>query len=395
MRHAPSPILRSAPRLAQIEPFHVMRILEAAKQLEAQGRDVIHLEVGEPDFATPHQIIDAGIRALQSGQTFYTGACGLPALREAIAGFYADRFGVHIDARRVIVTPGASGALQLILALLVGRDDEVLLADPGYPCNRHLVTLCEGRPVNIAVGPDSRFQLLARHVEHHAGERTVATLVASPANPTGTVLELAEIAQLAAACRKKNVALVVDEIYQGLVYERAHETALTVAPDAFIVNSFSKFFQMTGWRLGWLVAPEWAIPELEKLAQNLFLAAPTPAQHAALAAFSADTLALLEARRSELDTRRRALCKILTDIGLTLPSPAQGAFYLWADCSAFTDNTETLAARLLNVESIALTPGRDFGDNPAFMRFAYTQPIARLVEAGERLRRSLAHGCTS
>ncbi|WP_255990055.1 aminotransferase class I/II-fold pyridoxal phosphate-dependent enzyme [Chitinolyticbacter albus] len=393
MRHAHPH--RLAPRLADIEPFHVMRILEAAKQLEAQGRDVIHLEVGEPDFATPPQIVEAGIAALRAGHTFYTGACGLSQLREAIAGFYQDRFGLSIDPRRIIVTPGASGALQLILALLVGRDDEVLLTDPGYPCNRHLVTLCEGRPVNIAVGADSRFQLLARHVEQHAGECTVATLVASPANPSGTVLELAEIAELAAVCRKKNIALIVDEIYQGLVYERAHETALTVAADAFIVNSFSKFFQMTGWRLGWLVAPEWAIPELEKLAQNLFLAAPTPAQYAALAAFGPDTLALLEARRAELDQRRRVLCKLLTDIGLTLPAPAQGAFYLWADCSAFTDNTETLAAHLLDTESIALTPGRDFGSNPLFMRLAYTQPVPRLLEAAERLRRSLARGCRS
>lgn len=381
--------MRYASRIASIEPFHVMRILEEAKQLESTGRDVIHLEVGEPDFPTPPLIIEAGMRALSERKTFYTGAAGLPALREAIAGFYLDRFNVSVDPARIIVTPGASGALQLILALLVGRDDEVLLTDPGYPCNRHLVCLLEGRPVNIPVDADTRFQLNAGHIEHYWSPRTVAALVASPANPTGTVLEPAEIADLAAACRARDGALIVDEIYQGLVYERPHETALSVADDVFVVNSFSKFFQMTGWRLGWLVAPSQHIPALEKLAQNLFLAAPTPAQYAALAAFQPETLALLETRRQILDERRKYLSTLLTDLGFILPAAAQGAFYLWADASRFTTDAASLAARLLHEQGIAVTPGLDFGVDARrnrFLRFAYTQDMPMLQRAGERIR---------
>jgi len=383
---------RQAPRIAEIEPFHVMRILEEAKRLEAAGRDVIHLEVGEPDFPTPPLIIEAGIRALADRKTFYTSAAGLPVLREAIAGFYRDRFGVIVDPARIIVTPGASGALQLILALLVGRDDELLLTDPGYPCNRHLVSLFEGRAINIPVGPASRFQLTAAQVAANWSEKTVGALVASPANPTGTVLEPSEIAELAAVCRQKGGALIVDEIYQGLVYGRPHETALSVADDVFVVNSFSKFFQMTGWRLGWLVAPEQHVPALEKLAQNLFLAAPTPAQYAALAAFHPDTLALLEERRQILDARRQCLSRLLVELGFELPASAQGAFYLWADASRHTEDAPLLAERILQSEAVAITPGLDFGQTGAraFLRFAYTQDLSRMQEAAERIARIIS-----
>ncbi|SFN78411.1 Aspartate/methionine/tyrosine aminotransferase [Formivibrio citricus] len=389
-------MMTPAARIAQIEPFHVMRILEEAKQMEAAGRELIHLEVGEPDFPTPPLVIEAGMRALAERRTFYTGAAGLPQLREAIAGFYRDRFGVTVDPARIIVTPGASGALQLILALLVGRDDEVLLTDPGYPCNRHLVSLFEGRPVNIPVGADTRFQLTPADIAKHWSEKTVAALVASPANPTGTVLELAEISALATACSQRGGALIVDEIYQGLVYGRAHETALSVADDIFVVNSFSKFFQMTGWRLGWLVAPEEHIPALEKLAQNLFLAAPTPAQYAALAAFHPETLALLEERRQTLDSRRQYLSGLLIQQGFVLPAQAEGAFYLWADTHKLTDNAPLLAERLLREQAVAVTPGLDFGVSDArnrFLRFAYTQDLTALEQASTRISALLETHC--
>lgn len=383
---------RHAPRIAEIQPFHVMRILEEAKRLEATGRDVIHLEVGEPDFPTPPLIIEAGMKALAEQKTFYTGAAGLPQLREAIAGFYRDRLGVTVDPARIIVTPGASGALQLILALLVGRDAELLLSDPTYPCNRHLLSLFEGRSINIAVGAESRFQLTAAQIEQNWTAKTVGALVASPANPTGTVLEPDEIAAMATVCRRRGGALIVDEIYQGLVYGRPHETALAVADDVFVVNSFSKFFQMTGWRLGWLVAPEQHIPALEKLAQNLFLAAPTPAQYAALAAFHPDTLALLETRRQILDQRRQCLAGLLLDLGFDLPAPAQGAFYLWADASRHTRDAAGLAQRILQEQAVAITPGLDFARTGAqhFLRFAYTQDLSRLKEAAERIARVIS-----
>lgn len=376
--------MRYARRLDHIEPFHVMRIMQEAQRMEAAGREVIHLEVGEPDFPTPPLIIEAGMRALAERKTFYTGAAGLPALREAIAGFYQSRFQLNIDPARILITPGASGALQLVLSLLVGRDDEVLLTDPGYPCNRHLVSLLEGTPINIPVNADSRFQLTPEHIAQHWSDKTVAALVASPANPTGTLLELDEIAALANACRQRKGTLIVDEIYQGLVYDRPHETALSVADDIFVVNSFSKFFQMTGWRLGWLVAPQEHVAALEKLAQNLYLAAPTPAQHAAIAAFHPETLALLEQRRQILDTRRQQLSSDLTQLGFQLPAKAEGAFYLWADASALTDNTETFAQNLLREQGIAVTPGLDFcADNQRqhFLRFAYTQKHETLSSA--------------
>ncbi|MBE9607732.1 pyridoxal phosphate-dependent aminotransferase [Chitinilyticum piscinae] len=387
----------TAPRLARIEPFHVMRILGEAQALAASGRDVIHLEVGEPDFPTPQPVIDAGIAALQTGKTFYTGACGLPELREAIAGFYRERLGAAVTADRVIVTPGASGALQLILALLVGRDDEVLLTDPGYPCNRHLVSLLEGRPVNIPVDARSNFQLTPELIRSHSSARTVATLLASPANPTGTVLDVDEIKILQDVCNQNQQQLIVDEIYQGLVYDSPHTTALTASDQLFVVNSFSKFFQMTGWRLGWLVAPEWAVADLEKLAQNLFLAPPTTAQHAALAAFRPDTLAILEQRRQELQARRNYLQHALGQLGLIVQARPEGAFYLWLDCRRFTNDAEQFARELLHAEAVAVTPGRDFGDQGSAysIRIAYSQPINRLEEAITRIGRHLRNYCAA
>ncbi|WP_188705716.1 pyridoxal phosphate-dependent aminotransferase [Silvimonas iriomotensis] len=384
--------MRYAQRLSQIEPFHVMRILEAAQQMQAAGRDVIHLEVGEPDFPTPQPIVDAGLRALADGKTFYTGACGIPQLREAIARFYQTRFGVGVDPGRIIVTPGASGALQLILALLVDQDSEVLLTDPGYPCNRHLVSLLGGQPVNVPVGADTRFQLLAPHIEQHWHDNTVAALVASPANPTGTVLEPHEIKALAQACNARGGALIVDEIYQGLVYGRPHETALTLDEDLFVVNSFSKYFQMTGWRLGWLVSPPQHVVALEKLAQNLFLAPPTSAQWAALAAFAPETLAMIEARRQELDARRQYLQSALEQLGFGIPATPQGAFYLWADASHLGRPAAHFCEDLLAAQAVAVTPGDDFGSQANFLRFAYTQPTNILEQACNRIHNYLISG---
>ncbi|HVK57036.1 MAG TPA: aminotransferase class I/II-fold pyridoxal phosphate-dependent enzyme, partial [Burkholderiales bacterium] len=285
-----------AARMADIEPFHVMAILARAKELEAAGKPVIHMEIGEPDFSTPQPVIDAAIAAISKGDMHYTPAAGIPALRQAIAMFYRTRYGVDVDPMRIIVTPGASGALLLALGVLLSPDDEVVLADPGYPCNRHFVRLLEGRSVSIPVGPATHYQLNAALIGEHWRSRTVAALVASPANPTGTLVNQAEMAEIAQAVKVRDGQLIVDEIYHGLTYGEDAVTALAVAPDAFVVNSFSKYFQMTGWRLGWLVAPENYVREAEKLAQNIFLAPSTPAQYAALAAFQPETLHILEAR---------------------------------------------------------------------------------------------------
>ncbi len=379
----PPPVAR---RLADIAPFHVMDILARARAMEAAGRDIIHLEIGEPDFATPDAIVEAGIAALRAGRTHYTAALGLPALREAIARFHATRWRAAVDPERIVVTPGASGALLLVLGLLAGPGDEVLMADPGYPCNRHFARFCEARAISVPVDSTTGFQLDVESIERHATPATRAVLIASPANPTGTAIAPAELERIHDWCAARGVALVVDEIYLALTYDGAEYSA-SRWDDVFVVNSFSKFFLMTGWRLGWLAAPAWALPALERLAQNLFLAAPTPAQHAALAAFAPETLAILEARKDELRARRDVLVPALQDRGLAVPAAPQGAFYVYVDCARFSDNSQVFARRLLDEAGIAATPGIDFGTHHAAtrLRFAYTQALPRLAEALERL----------
>ena len=355
-----------------------------------RGRGRADLEIGEPDFATPEPIVEAGIAALRAGHTHYTGALGLPALHEAIAGFYATRWQATVDPARIVVTPGASGALLLALGLLAGPGDEVLLADPGYPCNRHFARFCDARAVTVPVEADTGFQLTLELIERHATPATRAVLIASPSNPTGTRISLGELTRIHDWCRTQGVALIVDEIYLALTYDGPEHSAARW-DDVFVINSFSKYFLMTGWRLGWLVAPAWALPALERLAQNLFLAASTPAQHAALAAFSPDTLNVLETRKAELRTRRDFLLPALRDRGFDIPITPQGAFYLYADCSRFTSDSHAFANQLLALTGIAATPGLDFGSHHAarHIRIAYTQPLPRLAEAMTRLDRFL------
>jgi len=381
---------RTAARMDGIAPFHVMDILARAQALEATGRDIIHLEIGEPDFATPEPVVAAGIAALRAGHTHYTGALGLPALREAIAGFYAARWQAAVDPARIVVTPGASGALLLTLGLLAGPGDEVLMADPGYPCNRHFAHFCDARAVTVPVDAGSGFQLTLESLQRHATSATRAVLIASPSNPTGTAISSDELARIRHWCRAQGVALIVDEIYLALTYDGSEHSAARW-DDVFVVNSFSKYFSMTGWRLGWLVAPAWAMPALERLAQNLFLAAATPAQHAALAAFSPATLDEIETRKADLRARRDFLLPALRERGFDIPLAPQGAFYLYADCSRLTADSYAFANLLLEQTGIAATPGVDFGSHRAarHIRFAYTQPLPRLADAMARLDRFL------
>ncbi|OQX11212.1 MAG: aminotransferase [Thiothrix lacustris] len=378
----------SAARMREIQPFHVMALLAEARQREAAGQDIIHLEVGEPDFPTPAPIVAAGIRALQMGQTKYTPACGLPALREAIATYYASRFGVTIASQRIIVTPGASGALQLVLGALLNPGNEVLMTDPGYPCNRHFVRLFEGKPVGIPVGADTTYQLNGAHIQAHWNANTRAVMLASPANPTGTVLSVPQLADIYRAVRQRGGELIVDEIYQGLTYGVPDTTALAVdAENIWVINSFSKYFGMTGWRLGWVVAPEWAVATLDRLAQNIFLAASTPAQYAALAAFTPEALAIMAVQRQELQRRRDFLLPALRELGFSVRIEPQGAFYIYAGSERFGDDAQALCANLLDKTGVVFTPGIDFGSYQAttHVRFAYTTPTTRLEQAVERL----------
>jgi aspartate/methionine/tyrosine aminotransferase len=378
--------------MRDIQPFHVMALLAEARQREAVGQDIIHLEIGEPDFPTPQPIVEAGIRALQQGRTKYTAARGLPALREAIAGYYASRFGVTIAPERILITPGASGALQLVLGAMLNPGDEVLMTDPGYPCNRHFVRLFEGKATGIPVGAATAYQLTPTHLAQYWTQATRAVLLATPANPTGTVLSLAELHALYAATTQRDGELIVDEIYQGLTYGVPDVTALSVdAENIWVVNSFSKYFGMTGWRLGWVVAPEYAVETLDRLAQNVFLAAPTPAQYAALAAFTPEALAIMEAQRQELQQRRDFLLPALRELGFEIQADPQGAFYIYANATRFGMDAQTLCREMLDKTGVTFTPGIDFGSYQAdtHVRFAYTCNVARLEQAVERLAKFL------
>lgn len=389
---------RPARRLADIEPFHVVELLTRARQLEAEGRDIIHMEVGEPDFPTPEPIANAAVEAIKRAKTLYTQALGLPELRQAISDFYAQRYGVAVPAGRIAVTNGASGALNLAFACLAEPGSEWLLTDPGYPCNRHILRAFEGRPRNIPVGPETNFQPTPELLRQHWQPTTAGLLVASPANPTGTLLALPEITALAEVCREKSGHFLVDEIYHGLTYapqevplgdEIDAPTACAAGDDIWIINSFSKYFQMTGWRLGWIVIPEPYVRDVEKLAQNLTLCPSTPAQYGALAAFAPETIAILESRRGEFRRRRDFLAPALERIGFRVTARPEGAFYLYCDCSALAADSFKLAVDLLEKAGVAATPGLDFGNNQPerHIRFAYTTDIGRLAEAVDRLAR--------
>lgn len=374
-------------RAQNIQPFYVMDILAQAKSLERLGHDVVHLEVGEPDFETPESVRKAAITAIESGETFYTPACGLPELRQAISDYYLSEFKATVEASRIIITPGASGALQLALASLIEPGDGILMADPGYPCNRHFVQLLEGLPQSIPVDADSHYQLTAELIHQHWQTSTVAAMIATPSNPTGTCVDRQAMTQIVQQIRALKGSVLVDEIYQGLAYQSAEFTAADMGDNVFVINSFSKFFSMTGWRLGWLVVPETAISVVDRLAQNLFLAAPTISQHAALACFQPETLNIYHAQRDELKQRRDFLYEGLTALGFGLHVMPQGAFYLYADISAFSDDSFAFCEQLLDQAHVAITPGKDFGlhQQSRYVRFAYTQPIERLELALQRI----------
>jgi aspartate/methionine/tyrosine aminotransferase len=382
---------RIARRMHDIAPFHVMELLTRARELEAAGRSIIHMEVGEPDFPTPQPVIEAANEFIRSGRVFYTPALGIPELREAISRFYAERYGVDVSPDRIAVTAGASGALLLALAVLLDPGDELLLTDPGYPCNRHFVRTLEGVPRALCVGPETDYQPTAEQVAQSWTARTRGLLVASPANPTGTLISASAMAGLAACVRERGGALLVDEIYHGLTYDCDAQTAVSLSDEIFVINSFSKYFGMTGWRLGWLVAPSRCVRDIEKLAQNLFISPSTPAQHAALAAFKPETIALLEGRRTEFRARRDFLLPALRRLGFRVAAEPRGAFYLYADSSTIAHDGEALARELIEQAGVAITPGLDFGDNAPqrHVRFAYTVARDKLEEGVARLARHL------
>ncbi|BEV16904.1 pyridoxal phosphate-dependent aminotransferase [Herbaspirillum sp. DW155] len=377
-----------ASRLQHIAPFHVMELSKKADILAAQGRDLIHMGIGEPDFTAPPAVVEAATRAMSEGKMQYTSATGLPALRTAISDHYRSVYGLEIAPERIVITAGASAALLLACAALVERDSEVLMPDPSYPCNRHFVAAFEGRAKLIASGPEHRFQLSAQMVREHWGEQTRGVLLASPSNPTGTSIAPDELQAILGEVRQRGGFTIVDEIYQGLSYEGAPFSALSLGEDVVVINSFSKYFNMTGWRLGWLVLPPALVPQVEKLAQNLLICASSIAQHAAVACFTPETIAVYEARKAEFKRRRDYIVPALESLGFTVPVVPDGAFYVYADCSALCDDADQLSLDMLYEAGVVLVPGLDFGPFTArrYIRLSYATSMEKLQEAVARLR---------
>ncbi len=390
--------MQIAYRAQRIEPFYVMEVAKAASALAREvadsSRPMVFLNIGEPDFTAPPLVQEAADRAVRNGATQYTPALGLDALRERISDWYAQRFGVNVPARRIVVTAGASAALQLACLALINAGDEVLMPDPSYPCNRHFVSAAEGRAVLIPTTAQERFQLSADKVRAAWGARTRGVLLASPSNPTGTSIHPDELRRIHSVVQGHGGITLIDEIYLGLSYEEEFgHTALAMDDNIISINSFSKYFNMTGWRLGWMVVPDVLVPVVERLAQNLFICASTISQHAALACFEAESIAEYERRRAEFKARRDYFIPALNSLGLSVPVMPDGAFYAWADCSQVCSKlgisgSWDFAFEVMRQAHVAITPGRDFGvDQTAnFVRFSTASSMAQLQESVARLR---------
>ncbi len=390
--------MRISRRAQAIEPFYVMEVAKAASELAQQvvhtDRPVVFLNIGEPDFTAPTRVQAAAAQAIHNGTTQYTQATGLLALRERISAWYASRFGVDIPASRIVVTAGASAALQLACLALIDAGDEVLMPDPSYPCNRHFVSAADGKAVLLPTTSADRYQLSSDMVAAAWTAKTRGVLLASPSNPTGTSIAPAELRRIHSVVQQHGGITLVDEIYLGLSHDdRFGQTALAIDDQIISINSFSKYFHMTGWRLGWLVVPEALVPVVERIAQNLFICPSTIAQHAALACFEDASIAEFERRRAEFKARRDYFIPALNDLGFLVPEMPDGAFYAWADCSAICSklgirDSWDLAYEILHRAHVAVTPGRDFGtaDTHKFLRFSTASSMENLHTAIARLR---------
>ena len=394
--------MKFSSRAERIDPFYVMEVAKAAqamaREVAGTSEPMIFLNIGEPDFTAPPLVQEAAAKAVRDGATQYTNALGLDALRERISGWYQSRFGVDVPARRIVVTAGASAALHLACLALIERGDEILMPDPSYPCNRHFVSAAEGRPVLLPTTAAERYQLSSDKVQAAWTDKTRGVLLASPSNPTGTSIAPAELRRIHEVVQSRGGVTMIDEIYLGLSYEEEFgHTALAIDENIISINSFSKYFNMTGWRLGWMVVPDAMVPVVERLAQNLFICASTVSQQAALACFEAESIAEYERRRAEFKARRDYFIPALQSLGLSVPVMPDGAFYAWADC---TDAAQRLgvqgswdfALEVMRRAHVAITPGRDFGsfEPERFVRFSTANSMEQLQESVARLRKLLA-----
>jgi len=380
-----------AKRMEAITPFYVMELLRRAKQLEEQGRDIIHMEIGEPEFATPELITQAGIEYIKKGHVKYTPAAGLPELRQKISDFYKQKYQVSVPIERIFITPGASGAFLLAMGVSINQSDEIILSDPCYPCNQNFIRLFSDHVKKVPVYADTAYQLSVDLLQKHWQAQTRGVLIASPSNPTGTIIQATELAKAIEFVAAKQGLFFSDEIYHGLVYEQGVASALEFSDQVFVINSFSKYFGMTGWRIGWLIVPESFAQATEKLAQNIFISTSSHSQYAALAAFDPTTLQELELRREDFASKRDFLYEHLLRLGFNIPVKPAGAFYIYADASQFTDDSQEFAEQLLEIEGVAITPGKDFGQNESrnYLRFSYTSSMATIAEGIKRLERFL------
>jgi aspartate/methionine/tyrosine aminotransferase len=391
-------MMKIAQRAQRIEPFYVMEVAKAAAERAAfvahTDAPMIFLNIGEPDFTAPPLVQEAAARSVHDGVTQYTPALGIPELRERISAWYITRFGVNVPASRIVVTAGASAALQLACLALIEAGDEVLMPDPSYPCNRHFVSAAEGRAVLVPTTAAERFQLNAEQVRANWRAHTRGVLLASPSNPTGTSIHPDELRAIHNEVSQRGGTTLIDEIYLGLSHdEQFGQSALGIDDQIISINSFSKYFNMTGWRLGWLVVPESLVPVIERLAQNLFICASTVAQHAALACFETESIAEYERRRAEFKARRDYFVPALNALGLNVPVMPDGAFYAWADCTSAANKlgvkgSWNFAFEVMQKANLAITPGRDFGhaDTSRFVRFSTARSLPELQEAIGRLQ---------
>lgn len=377
--------------LSKVRSFAVMTVMARAQELESEGRRIVHMEVGEPDFSTAQPIIEAGKKALDQGLTQYTAATGINELRECLVRYYAENYAVEVSRERILITPGASGGLGLLANLLIKAGDGILLSDPAYPCVRNFIYMMSAQPQLMPVGLAQNFQPTLQQLNQYCESSTSGLWLASPGNPTGTILQRAELKAVSDWARSRQVHLLLDEIYHGLHYVDDVPSILELDQSAFVVNSFSKYFGMTGWRLGWIVVPEEFVETANILAQSLYISASSIAQYAALAAFQPEAQVIFEERREAFRQRRDFLAQALKDIGFGLADNIQGAFYVYANISAFSDDCEKFCHDLLEQHGIALTPGTDFGDfeSKSHVRIAFTTSMESLELGVERLRNAL------
>lgn len=386
-----SKIMQFASRIEQITPFQAVELANLAQQYKLQGKDVISMGIGEPDFTAPEPVVEALNRAARDGLSAYTAPAGIMSLREAIAEYYNREFGSNIDACQVMITSGASAALALAALGFINPGDEFLMPDPSYPANTSFITCAGGRSRLIPTTVAGRFQLTAQDIIDHWQASTKGVLLASPGNPTGTSIAYDELVRIIHAVKARGGLVIMDEIYLGLYYDQKPKSALTIDEDIIVINSFSKYFNMTGWRLGWIILPKSCVLGLEKLASNFAICASSLGQYAALACFQPETLKIYEDRRLQFKQRRDFLVPALEALDIRVPVVPDGAFYIYADVSAHTNDSYQFAHELLDKANVVFVPGLDFGPTYArqTMRLSYATALPRLQEAMQRLSKIL------